>query len=664
MRLSLRILVCLLVVAVACLAQTFNASAQTLNVSDYRIEWKVVNRFRLFRDEKDFRLHENAWRQYRIHVDNQPLSESEKKALIARSSVHGIERVLNDRFIAFTRTLRQNFDWRGWASRQLDGLCWNSETRRHDACGGSAAYVVPQSHEIEARLVPLKQDSLVAEFNCVWSIDGRAAQTAPCDASVLLSLPWPSGGNISVAVEGENPISLFAKVKDMLIVGLGDSFGSGEGNPDVPVTMSGTLRYRNLYPQRAVNDVTGNAQWLDRLCHRSLYSHQLRAALQIAIENPRASVTFLGYACSGATIEAGILGPQEYVERVATGQGSRFVAGSSKDSQLRWLLRELCAVDAEQNDDGQWICPGGKFRRSIDYLLLSVGGNDIGFSSIVAWATLRQGTSARLAKFFGATVGPQQFASNMADVLPDAYTRLGRVLENTLPLHTGEPVFDPSRIVLTSYPDMLVDETGAVCPAGSSEDEEEDRYAANQSLDGFSSWLATTTQRLNAVHDQLEGLHARMKAHAGDLGWTFARRVYEDRFFTTHGFCARNSKFAEDPAEMLMLPCWGKADRPTQTCQSSWSGKAREWRPYNPAVQHYPYALRQRWVRSFNDAYMTINEKVMTKSGRVDDRSSSQAFTETTGAMHPNAEGQAAMADAILLDLRANIAEQLAGELR
>jgi len=115
---------------------------------------------------------------------------------------------------------------------------------------------------------------------------------------------------------------------------------------------------------------------------------------------------------------------------------------------------------------------------------------------------------------------------------------------------------------------------------------------------------------------------------------------------------------------MLMLPCWGKADRPTQTCQSSWSGKAGEWRPYNPATQHYPYALRQRWVRTFNDAYLTINEKVMTKSGRIDDRSSSQAFTETTGAMHPNAEGQAAMADAMLLDLRDSLAEQLAVETR
>lgn len=637
------------------------AAAQTLNTSDFRIEWKVVNRFRLFKNDADFVRQENAWRQYLLYVDGQKLSDNEKQQLIASSSVLGIEHVLNDRFIAFTHTLRQNFNWKGWAASTFGNLCWNPETRRHDACGGSAAYINPASHEIEVRLRPTSSSSLLAEYNCEWRVGDGEKKAAPCDDPVRLDLPYPDGGDIAVNVEGESPIAVHAKVKDLLIVGLGDSFGSGEGNPDIPVTLSPTQRYRNLYPMRANNNANGDAQWMDQICHRSLYSHQLRAALQVAIEHPQASVTFLGYACSGAAVDAGLLGPQEYVERIASatpGGGSRYISGGSKDSQLSWLLRELCTVKPEQNN-GVWTCPNKAFRRPIDYLFLSVGGNDIGFSNVVAWATLRKGTSATLAKYFGATVPPKQFASNMGEVLPDAYTRLARALEAALPLYSGDPIFDPSRVVLTSYPDMLVDEAGGVCQAGQSEDDEEDRFAANQSLDGFVSWLATTSNRLTAVHDLLSNLHDRMKTHAGDLGWTFAGRVYEDRFFTRHGFCAQRSKFADDPAEVLMLPCWGKADRPTQTCQSSWSGKAREWRPYNPANQNFPYALRQRWVRTFNDAYMTINQKVLTKSGQVDDQNSAQTFSETTGAMHPNAEGQAAMADAMLLDIRDSIAEIL-----
>ena len=52
----------------------------------------------------------------------------------------------------------------------------------------------------------------------------------------------------------------------------------------------------------------------------------LRAALQIAIENPQASVTFLDYSCSGASIAQGILGPQTYVERVASTERSAQLA--------------------------------------------------------------------------------------------------------------------------------------------------------------------------------------------------------------------------------------------------------------------------------------------------------------------------------------------------
>ena len=645
-------------------ALTLPASAQTLNTTDFQIQWKVSNRFRLFADENLFKRHESGWGQYRIHVNEQPLDEDQKTQLTRATSVLGTEHVLNDRFIAFSRILRAKFDWQGWATGAEEKLCWNPETRLHDRCNGIDDYINPKGHEIEVSLKSLKRNALVGEFNCEWRVGSGQVQTAPCDSTIKAVLPYPGGADISVNVEGEQPISLHAQVRDLLIVGMGDSFGSGEGNPNQAVAFSANERYRNLYPVRSRNDVSSNAQWTDKLCHRSLYSHQLRAALQIAIENPQSSVTFLGYSCSGASIENGILGPQEYVERVSsqTNQQS-FVTGSSKDSQMRWLLRELCVAKPDKVG-GYWTCPGNQYRRSVDYLFMSIGGNDIGFANVVAWATIRKGTSATLAKFFGATVPPKLFAENMRNILPNAYSKLAKALEVAVPLYSGEQqVFDASRVILTSYPDLLVDETGGVCQAGGSEDGTEDVYPANQSMDAFSSWLATTSGRLNDVHDQLSILHQRMKELAGDQGWTFAGRVYEDKVFTRHGFCAQSSKFASDPAEVLMLPCWGKADRATQTCQSSWSGKAREWRPYNPATQNYPYALRQRWVRTFNDAYMTLNQKVTTKDGDINDAASAQTFSEATGAMHPNAEGQAAMADAILLDLRNSISETLGSNL-
>jgi hypothetical protein len=111
-----------------------------------------------------------------------------------------------------------------------------------------------------------------------------------------------------------------------------------------------------------------------------------------------------------------------------------------------------------------------------------------------------------------------------------------------------------------------------------------------------------------------------------------------------------------------MMPCWGTADRPNQTCQTSLSSKPKDWRPYNPATQNYPYALRQRWVRTFNDAYMVINQKVTDRGGRIDERGSEAVFSETTGALHPSAEGHAAMADALLTAVRPMISSMLSDD--
>jgi hypothetical protein len=640
------------------------AFAQTLSTTNVEMTWSVVNRFRFFRDEAMFKSHETAWRQYLIHARNLNLSDDDERKLVARSSVIGTEHVLNDRFIPFTQILRTKYDWRGWAARMVEGTCWDLKEQGHTACGGRDAYLLPSSHQAEFRLRLVDRKFPLAEYNCEWRVDGGPSVTVPCDESALIDIPYPAGGTVSVNLPGEAPISKIVAVKDLLIVGLGDSFASGEGNPDVPVQLSAERRSANLYPTRAKNDVTGNAQWTDEKCHRSLYSQQLRAALQVAIENSNTAVTFLGYSCSGAGIEEGILGPQTYVDYVSRGERDsvevRALSGGKKDAQLYRLMADLCRVEPER-EDGLWVCPEAAFRRKVDLILLSVGGNDIGFSGLVAWSTLRDSTSSKFAKFLGTSVSAKTFSENMQEILPGAYAKLAKALEAVVPVSSQDVPFDASRIVLSAYPDILVDEAGEVCAAGE-EGEDESAYTANQSLDRFSSWLVVTDRRIKKAHEQLAHLHARMAELAEDHRWTFAGRSYADKAFRGRGFCAVNRKRLSDPAEILRIPCWSKSEASAESCSTSLSGGERAWRPYNPSTQSYPYALRQRWVRTFNDVYMIVNQKVLTRDGRLDERASNTVFSETTGAMHPSAEGHAAMADALLLDVRSIVEALIAGE--
>ncbi len=646
---------------VAILLLATMARAEVLTTSNVKIEWQVVNRFRFFRDEAFFNQQVEAWREYGQHVASRNSNPQDNAAYFANTSVLGTEHVLNDRRIPFTEHLRSKFNWRGWASKTLDETCYDAKSRSHAACGGVDHYINPKTHEIEIGLKPQDGGKLISEFICHWHIGNNPDHAAPCDEKIRAVIPYPEGAAIAVNVEGERPISIDAKVKDLLIVGLGDSFASGEGNPDVPVSLDPNSRVQNLYPAPAADG--RSAQWLDRLCHRSLYSYQLRAALQVALENPQGAVTYLGYACSGAAVEKGIIGPQAYVEYVSDGRGTNaFVqplSGHKTDSQIAMLLRELCK-DQPVFADGVWTCPNQNFRRNVDFLFLSVGGNDIGFANLVSWATLRAGPVTKIASWLGVTVSPDQFANNMNGTLAAAYQHLAHQLEKAVPLRNDNLAYDPSRVVLTAYPDILADENGDTCKGVSDGAVPEDTLASNQSLDRFQGWLVVRQEKLDAAHAQLETLYKRMAQLAEANGWTFAGRAHVDKPFRGHGFCAQRKDRLNDPAEMLMVPCWGAAARATQSCQSGIFAKGTGWRPYDPATQNYPYALRQRWVRSINDAYMIINQKIVDKYGSLDQPSSERDFSETTGAMHPSAEGHAALADAMLMDLRAEIAKVFA----
>jgi lysophospholipase L1-like esterase len=592
------------------------------------IVWEVKNPFRLFLDADDTKLHRATFAG---------LSATERA-----NPVSAAERQLGGRLAE------------GWAATTIDKTCWDKALNRY-ACE-KADYINPRAHTIVAALSGLEDGQTV---DCLWLTAplGRGprgmALRLPCDTPVELELPYPDGAVVSVEIGGRLIAEEEARVTDLLIVGLGDSFASGEGNPDVPVRFSPdrTADYGIGpgkvplfgYPARVgewkqIGDrkfIAEGARWHDQACHRSLYSHQLRAALQLAVEDAHRAVTFIGFACSGAETTFGLF---------LAYRGNEWVPNPPNLPQISAIADAQCggrgAADydlpeayhingrIEELKGGLVLkkCDADRARK-IDLLLLSIGGNDIGFARLVANAVLSDGSILRrLGGWFGQVHGLAE-ASEQLDRLEDRLKSVNRALHNLLHI----PWSEADRIILTGYPPMaLLKDGNSACPDG----------AGMSVLADF--YLSEEKAREGNV--AAERLHAIELESARQHQWTMAdahRAAFRGR-----GLCAGLAGMPVTAADELRIP--RKIDG--------------TWDPF-PPTDWRPYAPRQRLFRTPNDAFMTGNFHVaQSLLGKV---ISAQGYAWLqlllaslySGAFHPTAEGQAVMADAVVEKARPLLAK-------
>ena len=136
---------------------------------------------------------------------------------------------------------------------------------------------------------PLHRDNWLVQFDACpptgspikysWRVDGMAiGEFIRCDE---FEYEFPGEGTYSVSLVVEDAAGEEVEqtsdvvVRDLLIFGVGDSYASGEGNPDV----------------NASDD--DGVQWQSQRCHRSEYSGQVRAAQMVAICASRSGTKYL-----------------------------------------------------------------------------------------------------------------------------------------------------------------------------------------------------------------------------------------------------------------------------------------------------------------------------------------------------------------------------------
>jgi len=597
------------------------AVAQLADTGSFHIVWEVKNRFRLFRKEADF------LRQ------------------VAASRGDGI--------LAAERRLERDSGGLGWAKDVVANLCLDNYGNLLQTCerdGENENYLTPRDHPIGVAISgPVPQGA-----TCAWSFDdgnGPLRQmNASCASEVKLRVPY---GHTTVATvdiplgdgTAQRVIAEIA-VRDLLIAGLGDSIAAGEGDPDRAVQLEGGFCFRRFgggqyyrpgragftgdrscengpaSPAAAVDWARHGARWMSPGCHRSLYGYQLRTALALAIEQRHDAVTFLPLACTGASIEAGMFRGQSFDDCPAV-VGIVTCSGTAP-AQLTELKHLMDAVHKQEP------------QRTLDMILLTIGANDVSFASLVGNVIVGAATERLVLRQGGGIVSVQDSEKALEQRLPEQFARLRAALK---PFVGG----NLARVVFVSYANPAMQAPDTPCPGG------------RDGLDIHPAFAADAERLREAAEFVDKKFLPALKALATCDGNKVCRDPLTDRMtfvdahqaeFERHGMCVHAPTDPEFDRE-----CFSQSGKSfvTDLVAAAEDSLACSL----PASDYRPYAPRARWIRTANDSYftaMTYPEGIPAtlKPSDIHDALWGVLSAVYGGAVHPTAEGYAAMADAAM----------------
>lgn len=364
------------------------------------------------------------------------------------------------------------FEW-----RMAPRMVANPDFGDAPALPNTAAYVNPPGG-YEVRFDASKTPGIRRGTTYDWAViqagqeiatfQGRKASTSLPEGSYTVQLTVRGAKGAKEPLVADQDIT----VNNVVIVSIGDSYASGEGNP----VRDGFFNIRS-------------AQWAfsadpamrlqNAKAHRSTLSAPAQFAKKLQDANPQQAITFVSVANSGATVDKGLLGPM----------------ASNVDATY--------TLPPEVEQAKQIVGP-----EKIDVLLVSIGGNDIGFSDRIK----ELGTASLTGRTTLAEIRKEVDADIAA--LPAKYAALDRAIDD----------LNPGRVMITTYPDPTRGDDGDYAPirlAGASLiSKDHARFAERRILTPLNQAIATA-----AI------------AH----GWT-AVDGYADAF-RTHGYPADNSWF-------------------------------------------------------------------------------------------------------------------------
>ncbi len=397
-------------------------------------------------------------------------------------------------------------------------------------------------------------------------------------AIMSLTVSIPSGTATTRAIRD-------VEVQDWLIVAIGDSYAAGDGNPERHRLATGG---EPEWAGGVEDEITAE----HAAAHRSTLAFPAQAALILERRDPQSSVTLVSVAAAGATIDRGLLAPQN---------------ASLPQAQLP-RVADLVG------------------ERTIDALVVSIGGNDVGFGNLIrglvdadplldpicyrtdlanVWASVLDGDWNRDSRLRWTITNPfvigcrsvpttgRPIVAGMAG-LGGEYDRLAAAISRDL---------GPVPVFVMEYPD----------PTG------HQREGANELCDAivddaapFGFHEISRSEQQAGLEMMLEPLNDILRAASDRHGWTYVDGVAAS-FADGHGYCAR-------------WPAYGSGGRDL--------GDPSGWY-HNPGLAG-PVAEPTGDPVSW---YRTAAQSAALQGG---------SRFETSGTLHPNELGQRAIAERFL----------------
>lgn len=570
-----------------------------------RIVWEVKNRFPLFRSE-------NALSEILKLPANKPLLEWATQTLAAKPDL--LEPLTSDYVYSNEGKCKSK------SGKQKFKTLWNPCTEKYDA----DLFTLPNKHQIHVQVLPAPPGK------CTFKLGALPGVSADCSARVVVDVPRTTEPQMLVVegVPGIPSLTESVQVRDILLFAFGDSFASGESNPDVPAI------HKNHPTQAPTGEALSGVTWLnsphklqrkavwqDRRCHRSVLSWPILAAAKLAADDPHMVVRIASWACTGAEITDGFYSAQRMKSADAVGvpvQRSQFVAAREA----------ICAKPHGSGDSIKTVehlkgtksgmkgtalgCLQADRTREIDGVLFTFGGNDVFFGPVIINAVGFVGTHIPfvdwaikpLRKKLVKT--PYQAKERILGEVPNSYDHL-QTRYTALNAGLAALGVPPEKVYQIQYPNPLLDQNGKFC--------DKSKFDGMDTMDKVQRVTNLTGKESEEAKTHMID-HLQKAIKPSRYGWNVVDKHVVD--MEKQGLCA----FGKNRELEFAMP---------KLVSGNW---VRNFKP----SEYNHYAPTTRWFRTPDDVVMGVH--------------SGNSFAPVSGAFHPSALAHSAIADQVVKQLK------------